>query len=334
MTASAPIDRTRSAFLVLHTPVTWAPSALAIWTANVPTPPDAPLTRTFCPGCTWAASRSACRAPHAAVGTPAACSKVIVGGFGTTLSRGARVLGEGAGDIEVGAGSEDLVARVKIRDLRTDLGDRAGNVRPSDTVPRSPKFGAEAGDVRDAPHDDAVSQVEASRVHADQHVLLPDDRFVDLLRGENIRRPVPVLDDRLHGALLVRRASHGDDDLASGVSLLQRPDGLGHLAQRVGPVDDRCDLAGLDELLQDHQVLAPFLQYELAQPLAHERRQHGRPEDLAIEASEPPSAPFASHDDERPPGGEGAPSCDRERFPRGVEDQVIALHPVREVLAR
>src|SRR6266498_4978134 len=90
MTASAPIDRTRSVFLVLHTPVTWAPSALAIWTANVPTPPDAPLIRTFCPGCTCAASRNAFRAAHAAVGMAAACSKVIVAGFGTTLSRGAR----------------------------------------------------------------------------------------------------------------------------------------------------------------------------------------------------------------------------------------------------
>src|SRR6266581_3089145 len=44
---SAPIDRTRSTFLVLHTPVTSAPNALAICTANVPTPPAAqdPLAR-------------------------------------------------------------------------------------------------------------------------------------------------------------------------------------------------------------------------------------------------------------------------------------------------
>src|SRR5436189_6070934 len=38
MTWSAPIDRTMSTFLVLHTPVTSAPNDLAIWTANVPTP--------------------------------------------------------------------------------------------------------------------------------------------------------------------------------------------------------------------------------------------------------------------------------------------------------
>jgi hypothetical protein len=35
---------------VLHTPVTSAPKDLAICTANVPTPPDAPMISTLCPG--------------------------------------------------------------------------------------------------------------------------------------------------------------------------------------------------------------------------------------------------------------------------------------------
>jgi hypothetical protein len=38
-----------STFLVLQTPVTFAPNDFAICTANVPTPPDAPLTSTLCP---------------------------------------------------------------------------------------------------------------------------------------------------------------------------------------------------------------------------------------------------------------------------------------------
>ena len=42
----APIERTSSTLRVLHTPVTSAPSAAAIWTAYVPTPPPAPLTST------------------------------------------------------------------------------------------------------------------------------------------------------------------------------------------------------------------------------------------------------------------------------------------------
>ena len=48
-----------STFLVLHTAVTFAPSALASWTANVPTPPDAPLTRTSpSPACGSSTARS------------------------------------------------------------------------------------------------------------------------------------------------------------------------------------------------------------------------------------------------------------------------------------
>ena len=41
---------------VLHTPVTSAPYALAICTANVPTPPEVPMTRTCWPACSpWTA---------------------------------------------------------------------------------------------------------------------------------------------------------------------------------------------------------------------------------------------------------------------------------------
>ena len=47
-------------------------------------------------------------------------------------------------------------------------------------------------------------------------------------------------------------ASHGDDGFSSGVFFFQIPHGLGDLSERVGPVDDRCDLPGFDELLEDH----------------------------------------------------------------------------------
>src|SRR5205823_672382 len=50
MTRAAPRDRTMSTFLVLDTPVTSAPNDLAICTANVPTPPAAPLIKIFCAG--------------------------------------------------------------------------------------------------------------------------------------------------------------------------------------------------------------------------------------------------------------------------------------------
>jgi hypothetical protein len=45
MTLSAPSARTISTFLVLQTPVTSAPNDFAICTANVPTPPDAPIIK-------------------------------------------------------------------------------------------------------------------------------------------------------------------------------------------------------------------------------------------------------------------------------------------------
>src|SRR5216684_7148160 len=62
MPGSAPIAVTRSVSDVLHTPLTSAPNALASCTANVPTPPEAPMTRTFCPALTCPTSRRACRA--------------------------------------------------------------------------------------------------------------------------------------------------------------------------------------------------------------------------------------------------------------------------------
>src|SRR5215217_872050 len=106
-------------------------------------------------------------------------------------------------------------------------------------------------------------------------------------------------------------ASHGDDDFSLSVTFFQITDGPGYLGKWVSPVDDRCDLPRFDELLEDEHVLVVLLVNECAQLLAHERRQHHRP-DLAIGASEPPSSPFASGDDEGTPGSEGAPqACQR-----------------------
>ena len=69
-----------------HTPVTSAPSAFAICTANEPTPPDAPVTSTVWPGCTFAISRRACSAVMPDVGTAAASVIDKPGGTGTRFS--------------------------------------------------------------------------------------------------------------------------------------------------------------------------------------------------------------------------------------------------------
>ncbi len=70
---------------MLATPVTSAPKALAICTANVPTPPDAPMTSTVCPAWTRPWSRTACSAVSAEIGTDAACSKETFDGMSASL---------------------------------------------------------------------------------------------------------------------------------------------------------------------------------------------------------------------------------------------------------
>src|SRR6267143_1965651 len=131
MTRSAPMERTRSRFFVLHTPVTFPPNTLAIWTAKVPTPPDAPLIRTSCPVWIPPTSRRPCSAVYPATGTAAA--------------------------------------------------------QPH-----------EAEDVRPASRGVPVAQVERGRAHADQHLTVLGDRFLNLLELENVGRAEPRSDDRFH----------------------------------------------------------------------------------------------------------------------------------------
>src|SRR5215210_3756686 len=86
---------------VLQTPVTCAPSALAICTANVPTPPEAPMTSTLWPAWTCPLSRRACHG----------------------------VLGEGRGPRGWPAGAEDRIPCLQSGDPGSDLLDHARDVR-------------------------------------------------------------------------------------------------------------------------------------------------------------------------------------------------------------
>src|SRR3954468_3868326 len=71
-------------------------------------------------------------------------------------------------------------------------------------------------------------------------------------------------------------ASHVDDNLSLGVSFSLVPKCFGDLTQLVAPIDHRRDLFGLDELLQNSQVLPVVSDDEHPHPLAHERRQQQR----------------------------------------------------------
>src|SRR3712207_1974295 len=132
-------------------------------------------------------------------------------------------------------------------------------------------------------------------------------------------------------ALLPDLVSDGDDELSSDVSFFQITDGLGDLGERVSPVDDRCELAGLYELGEDGQILVVLAREERAQILPHERGHQARPEQ-AGDYPQPPSAAFASYDDERSPRSQGVPQARQRRAPGDVEDHVVALLSVGEVL--
>lgn len=55
-----------------------------------------------------------------------------------------------------------------------------------------------------------------------------------------------------------------------GVSLFKITYGLGNLGERIRSVDDRHDLAGLDELLEELQILLVWFHREASHLLAHE----------------------------------------------------------------
>src|SRR3712207_6456308 len=130
-----------------------------------------------------------------------------------------------------------------------------------------------------------------------------------------------------------RFASDGDDDFPLSLPFCQIPDGLWGLGERVGPVDDRFELPGFDELLKEDQVLAVLPRHERPQLLVHEPGQYRRPK-LAIGASEPPPSPFAPHDDEGSLRGEGATEVRQRRVPPDVQDQVVAPLALGEGLPR
>ena len=48
---------------------------------------------------------------------------------------------------------------------------------------------------------------------------------------------------------------HRDDHVPLLVTLLDVPECLDHLLERIGPVDDRLQLSGLDEILEEDKVL-------------------------------------------------------------------------------
>src|SRR4051812_19434253 len=127
-------------------------------------------------------------------------------------------------------------------------------------------------------------------------------------------------------------ASHGDDNLSLGVSFSLVPKRFGDLTQLVAPIDDRRDLFGLDELLQDSQVLPVVPHDEHPHALAHERRQQKR---LDLTSEPKPTTEVRDPDQDVRPSRGQRPSAVREwTVSDQVEHHVVAPLGLGEVLLR
>src|SRR6266576_510187 len=70
-------------------------------------------------------------------------------------------------------------------------------------------------------------------------------------------------------------------DGAACVPLLHAAQALGRVGQRVGPVEDRCELPGLDEPGEGEQLLPLLFVREQSEPLSDETVDHDRPQDAS-----------------------------------------------------
>ena len=106
---------------------------------------------------------------QAEVGTAAACSKVRFAGLGASMSARAQcVLGEGAV-----AGAEDLVARLELRHVLADRLDRPRDIHaPNASLGRAEPEAHDAHQVGLARHHVPVTDMDASRVNAHEHVVV------------------------------------------------------------------------------------------------------------------------------------------------------------------
>jgi hypothetical protein len=169
---------------------------LAICKAKVPTPPDAPLIRTFCPGLHLAVIAKRLQRGQGRRGHGRGLLERQVVRLGNKLVLlGTRVFGACAA-----APAEHLVARLEARHVLADGLDAPCQIDPHDEVllrSREPDVHPD-GEGR-APHGEVVTGGQRCRVDAHQHVVIGGNRPVDLLEFEHVRRAVAGLDDGLHG---------------------------------------------------------------------------------------------------------------------------------------
>ena len=186
-----------SSFAVLHTPVTSASNALAICTAKVPTPPDAPTISTLCPAWTRPWSRTACRAVSPEIGTAAACSKDRFAGLGASLS---------VPTAAYSANEPAPMPNTASPGLKPPTSVPIASIAPGEAPPRvgvlrlAEPEARQTDRVGEARHHVPRAAVHAGRVHPDENLVRSDRGAVDSpepKHGLGIGT-VFVLDDRCH----------------------------------------------------------------------------------------------------------------------------------------
>jgi hypothetical protein len=97
------------------------------------------------------------------------------------------------------AGPEQLIARLKPRDISAHRLDPTRHILSPNTGLRRAEPADEADQVRLARHEVPVADEDARRVDADEHLVVADHRHVDVPEVQHVCRAVGVLDDRFHG---------------------------------------------------------------------------------------------------------------------------------------
>ena len=156
------------------------------------------------------------------------------------------------------ADAEDAVADLELGDGRADRLDLAGQLQPEDLLLRPEQAGEEAADEDLGAAKSAVGPGDRGCVDPDEDLVVLGDGPLDLLESQDLRRPVPVVDDGLHAR---SAAVHGQDDVSRLLPRLDVPRRLDDVLQRVPAVDDRPVLPRLDELLDEEDVLLRVLRY-------------------------------------------------------------------------
>ena len=128
------------------------------------------------------------------IGSAPASSKLSLAGFGTSLLRlSDRELGERA----LGS-AHHLVAGLDAGDVRPDSLDRARDIPAEDGKLRRAEPDRDTRHVRHPGHQVPHVRATAGRMHAQQHIVLADHRFLDVSELEHVGRAVSILHDRLH----------------------------------------------------------------------------------------------------------------------------------------